>query len=381
MEITNFDQCTGCALCTFVCPVDAIHMSDGQAPGFWYPAVDEEKCICCNRCVSVCPTNNVVLQEPGEKKFVVAQETDFAALKRSTSGGAASALASEFIKSGGIAYGAAFGKDMRVTHIRCATEDDCKRIKGSKYVQSDITDTYSHIKKDLQRHTPVLFLGTPCQCAAMRQAFAQNKNFYCCDFICNGVGSPLIFEKHIQWLESQYRCKIGSYDFRPKTQKYLEPYEAFCDTAGKLYRLRAPWKKWGSLYYSALVLRSSCFACRYCKEERLGDITFADIPLILLQKDPIYAPYSILDHGGSLLSVNSDRGLELLQKLGNRVYLQEVGTQVMDRPKHIAQDMGEKEDFCLEAGTSLKKAKYKHLGWKLKLKSYIIEVVEKLKLL
>ena len=42
------DGCTSCGLCAEKCPVQAIDRAN--------PAqVDREKCICCMRCIAVCP--------------------------------------------------------------------------------------------------------------------------------------------------------------------------------------------------------------------------------------------------------------------------------------------------------------------------------------
>ena len=45
--------CCGCAACYSVCPVEAISMKADEK-GFWYPQIDEEKCIRCQRCKNVC---------------------------------------------------------------------------------------------------------------------------------------------------------------------------------------------------------------------------------------------------------------------------------------------------------------------------------------
>lgn len=47
--------CCGCGACYSVCPVGAIHM-ERDAEGFWYPEIDENKCLRCGLCKKCCIT-------------------------------------------------------------------------------------------------------------------------------------------------------------------------------------------------------------------------------------------------------------------------------------------------------------------------------------
>lgn len=49
------DKCTGCTVCSYICPKKAITMQMNNE-GFKYPVVDNNKCIKCNKCVSYCHT-------------------------------------------------------------------------------------------------------------------------------------------------------------------------------------------------------------------------------------------------------------------------------------------------------------------------------------
>ena len=46
-------ECSGCGACQALCPKSAIEMK--EIKGFYYPFIDQEKCVRCKHCVQVCP--------------------------------------------------------------------------------------------------------------------------------------------------------------------------------------------------------------------------------------------------------------------------------------------------------------------------------------
>lgn len=374
MTVTESDKCTGCSLCVISRPVNAIKQVLHPQNAFWYTEIDEKKCIRCNKCVTVCPQNSTKVYQKETARFI-AQSTNADFLKFATSGGVASVLAKTFIEKGGVVYGAAFNSSMKLLHTRCTCERDLEKIRGSKYVQSDILDIYGQISYDLEQHIDVLFIGTPCQCAGTKKVFEKYHNFYCCDFICNGVGSPVVFEKHIEYLEKIYRCRVDNYIFRPKKYNYLEPYELFIDKDGREYHNKSPWKKWGSMYYSGLIIRPSCYECKFVEPEaRAGDITLSDIPIPLCKS--VDFPYEVRKYGASLISINNIRGFALLDNMGSSLYTKQVDSEMNNKNKHTQQSPEKRDEFLAEACQSLEKAKLKHFGLSLKIKSFIIEILD-----
>lgn len=47
------EDCCGCTACMNICPVKAITMVADEE-GFFYPVIDEKKCIRCNMCRKTC---------------------------------------------------------------------------------------------------------------------------------------------------------------------------------------------------------------------------------------------------------------------------------------------------------------------------------------
>ena len=167
IELCAKISCTGCFACEAVCKQGAIVRVKNDE-GFLYPEIQYDKCISCHACQKVCPVlNPIVKYENGE--VYAAWALDEAIRYRSSSGGIFSILAEKILHKGGIVVGASLFDDGYVMHTAIYSEDNLQKLRGSKYVQSIISNQlYDQIRKALKDGREVLFCGTPCQVAAMR---------------------------------------------------------------------------------------------------------------------------------------------------------------------------------------------------------------------
>ena len=46
-------ECNGCGACEAICPLRAISME--EIDGFYYPNIEQSKCVKCKQCLDVCP--------------------------------------------------------------------------------------------------------------------------------------------------------------------------------------------------------------------------------------------------------------------------------------------------------------------------------------
>ena len=66
----NKNDCTGCAACVGVCPVNCITM-EADKEGFRYPKIDLDKCIHCNKCRKLCEAaQSEIVEKRNEKAYV-----------------------------------------------------------------------------------------------------------------------------------------------------------------------------------------------------------------------------------------------------------------------------------------------------------------------
>ena len=167
--------------------------------GFAYPCVDESLCVNCGLCERVCPSLHP--KAPREPISVYAAKAKDDVLRmESSSGGLFSLLARQIISDGGIVYGAAIrGTDLSVCHCSAENEEELSWLRGSKYVQSDVGDTYGNVRTQLDAGRKVLFSGTPCQVAALRNFLARDyEDLVCVEVICHATPSPLAWRKFLE---------------------------------------------------------------------------------------------------------------------------------------------------------------------------------------
>lgn len=190
--------------------------------------------------------------------------------KTTTSGGMATLFARKIIEDGGIVYGACMQNDGVVQHIRIEDNEELEKIKGSKYTFSSIVDCYSLIKKDIENEKKVLFIGTPCQVAAMKKMFSTSDLFYAIDLICHGTPPASYFQEYLSMINIEPADDL-KVCFRNKR------YWLTIHNKGNIVYLKRYNKDpYFFAFMNNLIFRENCYKCQYSCKERCGDITLGD---------------------------------------------------------------------------------------------------------
>lgn len=126
------------------------------------------------------------------------------------------------------------------------------------------------IKKYLKEGKRVLFVGLPCQVAAVKSYIGTvyDNNLYTVDLICHGTPSPKILEVFL----AQYNITIenlSDIQFRnnnkfaiSENMKYIVPYGIL--------------DAYSMAFLNSACYTENCYYCHYANLERVSDITLGD---------------------------------------------------------------------------------------------------------
>lgn len=328
IDIREKQNCCGCSACVQICPKQCISMS-ADNEGFLYPQVDSSICIECGLCEKVCPVINQNDPQVPLATYAAKNNNEEIRLK-SSSGGVFSMLAEQIISEGGVVFGAKFDEDWTVVHDFVDSIDSVSVFRGSKYIQSNINESYKKAEVFLKSGRPVLFSGTPCQIAGLKHFLGQKKyeNLLTIDVACHGVPSPYVWKKYLEEItnssvESGISKSITEISFRNKEYGWKHYHivikgisqakncqygqnchnQVFLD---ELYQQNVYMQ--GFLH--DLYLRPSCYACPAKLGRSGSDLTLADywgIGRINRKFDD--------DRGVSLVLVNTPRGAKAYTRL------------------------------------------------------------------
>lgn len=285
ISIRNERDCCGCTACEQVCSKGAIKMERDKM-GFLYPVTYPALCNNCGLCELTCPIIKHEKDTPRVPQHTYAvKHKDEQVRMSSSSGGVFSVLANGTINRGGVVYGAVFDSQWRVVHTRIKDVSSLEKLRGSKYVQSDLRGIYTQVRSDLQMGLPVLFSGTPCQVAALHSYLRKPYgNLTTVDVVCHGVPNPRIWDEYLTDAVSDSGNKNYSVDrikaisFRNKSHGWKKNY-FYLSVGGKNARTECTfaWEHtYMKLFLHDFILRPSCHYCRFRSGKSRADYTLGD---------------------------------------------------------------------------------------------------------
>lgn len=381
IKIKDKNNCCGCTACVSICSHDAISMQP-DALGFLYPFVDEKKCVDCGLCEKVCAFKSDYDISNNLSTPIVygARHKDIDEVMKSRSGAAFVAISDYVLEHGGVVYGVGYKEHFKVSHKRAITKEQRDEFRGSKYVQSDLSEVFQEIRKDLCSGLYVLFSGTPCQTAGLNAYIGKKlrEKLLLVDIVCHGVPGPYIWRDYLSFIEQKRNGLVKEVDFRNKSiggwadqiDTYVFEKEQEVDNT----------LTFATIFDSEITLRKSCFHCKYTNIKRPSDITLADF----WGWEKVNPEANIDNKGLSLILCNTPKGLDIFKNVKHNMYFFEVFTKdyMQSRLKsptipHPLRD--EFEKYYAEYGFEKAMKRFALMGWRKNYNEFIEKQLRRIK--
>ncbi len=362
MEICNKEICTGCMSCMNICPKNAIDVKQDEK-GFYIPFIDTNNCIKCNKCKKTCPSLNQVAKNYEINEVWACWQKDDNIRKSSTSGGVFTALAKNVIKDGGVVFGVAIDENYIAKHIEVTKVDELEKLRGSKYVQSDINLIYRKVEKRLIEGLIVLFTGVPWQIAGLKNFLSLDyQNLITVDILCHGASSPMFFSQYLKEKSNNHTKKISKINFRYKKPSWTEYSMRIDFENGEKYIKSKYEDPYLIAFLNDYILRDCCTSCLYTDAKRVSDITLADFWGYKSESQK----YRNDEKGISLILVNSLKGKREFKQISDDIIktaktIQEASVENKSLTKPATKNKDEKEfwkDFLSDDGYEKVEKKY-----------------------
>lgn len=311
-------KCCGCAACYATCNHTAINMQLDKE-GFEYPVINQDACVDCGMCQSVCPVLQYAKRQDVRKANNDAQ-IGFAARNKnydqrllSSSGSIFPPIAEWILEQGGIVVGIAYDEEWNTVHKIIDNKQDLEAIQGSKYLQCKADNiTFNTIRKELQNGRKVLYSGMACQVEGLKSYLRKEYgNLYTIDLICMGIPSYVVWQKYLETFFSNE--KITHVNFKEKSIGW----DSFCfhiDTDKRTFKERGMQNLYLRSMFLTWNMRPSCFNCPFKNVERISDFTLADAWGVSIQ-----IPQINDNKGLSSVVVHSKKGFDLWNEISDKI--------------------------------------------------------------
>lgn len=209
------------------------------------------------------------------KTYVVAPKSEADYLKYCSSAGVFYWAARFVLEKNGVIFGATL-KNNEVFHKGIINEKELYSLLGSKYVRSNLKNTFQECFEILSQDKYVLYCGCPCQINALyfflKQKRCQHLNkLISMDIICHGAPEPKYFSQYLK----EKRIKLNDYysiNMRDKSAGWGSTAHVK-ENSKIIESSKHPYMR---LFLDNYLLCKSCFNCKHKGENRSASFTIGD---------------------------------------------------------------------------------------------------------
>lgn len=310
IKLADKKDCTACGACAFICAKHCITMSEDEH-GLIYPKLDTTNCVECGRCQKTCPIISPLDVNTPQTAYS-AWSNDDKERETSASGGIAAEIYKKAVDKGYKIVGAVQKEDFRVIMELASDDTAIPQFKNSKYVFSEAWHVYPEIKENLKQGKKVVYIGLPCQIAALRKLFKEHENLLLIEVVCHGTAPFSYLKQHIKHIERVKNESAVRMSFRdPDTYTYTYTFTLY-NKNGKRFYAEVPRKTdtYQYAYHSTISYRENCYHCHFAKEKRIADVTLSDYKGL-----GRLVPCSYGETNVSCILINTEKGRQFINEL------------------------------------------------------------------
>lgn len=313
MGVCDADKCSACGVCINICPKGCISYLKKET-GTKVAVINKNSCVNCHLCKKVCPQLDTV---EGLESFVcyAAWSFDDTIRTNSASGGIATELYRFFSDKGYKLAGVSMTPMHTAEFSLSDSFESMPVYRNSKYVYSDAGNIYYEVGKNLVNQRGVLFIGLPCQVAALKKYLFVKKIslelLFTVDIVCHGTTPEQFLGEHIEHIEKKKKKKAIHVEFRDPEEKTSSFTFSLKDAEHTFYKRRVKANDVYQIgYHAGITYRDNCYSCQFATRKRQGDITLADFSYVGSYEFCSYSNEKV-----SCVLINSKKGESLFSEL------------------------------------------------------------------
>ena len=207
-----------------------------------------------------------------------ARSRDDAVLRFSSSGGVFTELARVVLAKKGVVVAAGWNRATMTVEHRCVeSEEELADLRGSKYVTSDMSGVYGPLERFVSEGREILFVGTPCQIAAIRRRLGIRSNLMLCAVVCHSNVPADVWALYCDEIQKRVRSRIVNVRFRDKKDGWAK--SSFCvDFEDQTSSIRAPAydNEYAKIFFSGYATKAACFDCKFRAGHSGADLVIGD---------------------------------------------------------------------------------------------------------
>ena len=241
-------------------------------------------------------------------------------LRRSSSGGAFTAISDAFLEKGCAVLCARYNYEEHRTEVKLAlTKEERDASSGAMYRQSYAPASWKEARSWPKENPDrkLMFAGLGCQAAGFMQFMKMNgmsERIFTVDIICHGAPSPEIWAEYARSLEKG--GKLSDLNFRNKKTGWSKSVGTVC-RGGEEISI----SQYRRIYTDRYTIRPSCHSCPYTRMDRDTDITIGDF-WHMEESMPDFVD----EMGTSLVLIHTERGKELFDEIKENMDYRESNT-------------------------------------------------------